>query len=57
MEENRKDMSVNDVKNDLLSDKPGIGPFMGLKSADLADIMGKAAWNFIVTETEYDFHI
>jgi hypothetical protein len=43
LEENRKDMSVNDVKNDLLSDKPGIGPFMGLKSADLADIMGKSA--------------
>ncbi len=50
-------MSVNDVKNDLLSDKPSIGPFIGFQSANLTEIMGKAAWNFIVTETEYDFHL
>ena len=36
-------MSVNDVKNDLLSDKPGIGPFIGFQSANLTEIIGKAA--------------
>ena len=36
-------MSVNDVKNDLLADKPGIGPFIGFQSTNLTEIMGKAA--------------
>ena len=39
-------MRINDVRNDLLSGKPAIGPFIGLQSANVAELMGNAAVSY-----------
>ncbi|MFL2760239.1 MAG: HpcH/HpaI aldolase family protein [Dehalococcoidia bacterium] len=47
-------MRINNVRNDLLSGKPAIGPFIGLQSANVAELMGNAGFNFVVIESEHN---
>ena len=47
-------MRINDVRNDLLSGKPAIGPFIGLQSANVAELMGNAGFSFVVIESEHN---
>ncbi len=47
-------MIRNNVRSNLLSGKPAIGPFVGLQSPNVAELMGSAGFNFVVIESEHN---
>ena len=47
-------MIRNHVRSNLLSGKPSIGPFIGLQSPNVAELMGNAGFDFVVVESEHN---
>jgi 2-keto-3-deoxy-L-rhamnonate aldolase RhmA len=47
-------MRINGGRNDLLSGKPVIWPFIGFQSPNVAELMGNAGFNFVVIESEHN---
>ena len=47
-------MIRNHVRSNLLSGKPAIGPFIGLQSPNVAELMGNAGFDFVVVESEHN---